>query len=148
MPQQKKHSSTRARANKVTTAATLSAPSGDIPGMPTATEWHPEAVSWWNDVWSSPMSPEWDDSDIHNVTVCALLYNDIWLADSAADRQKAAAEFRLQRKDLGLTPYDRRRLEWSIESAESAKDSGNARRNRQGAKQPSEADDPRLRLVQ
>ena len=148
MAQPKKHASTRARANKASTAATLKSPDREIPAMPEVVEWHPEAVAWWNDVWSSPMSPEWDDSDIHNVTICALLYNDVWLAESASDRQKAAAEFRLQRKDLGLTPYDRRRLEWSIESAESAKDSGKARRSRQGAKQPSQTDDPRLRLVQ
>lgn len=148
MAQPKKHASTRARANKAPTAATLKSSGEEIPAMPEVVEWHPEAVAWWDDVWSSPMSPEWDDSDIHNVTICALLYNDVWLAESASDRQKAAAEFRLQRKDLGLTPYDRRRLEWSIESAENAKDSGKARRSRQGAKQPSQADDPRLRLVQ
>lgn len=116
--------------------------------------WHPEAVRWWNDVWSSPMSPEWDESDIHNVTICALLFDDIWSAPTAKERKDAASEFRLQRKDLGLTPYDRRRLEWTIETAAEATDRGNARRQDsahsepRGAQQPAEAEDPRLALVQ
>lgn len=87
------------------------------------------ARQWWDDVWSSPMSPEWDDSDLHNVILCAMLYNDIWMAETPKDRKDAAAEYRLQRKDLGLTPYDRRRLEWTIETASEAREKGEKRRS-------------------
>lgn len=149
MPQPKKHASVRARANKASTAANLK-PVADpeIPPMPSGPEWHPEAVAWWTDVWSSPMSPEWDDSDIHNVVICALLYNDVWRAETAKERKDAAAEFRLQRKDLGLTPYDRRRLEWAFEQADGAKAQGEARRKGQVSAQPAAAHDPRLALAQ
>lgn len=130
MPAQKKDASVRARRNKSTSRATLTGGTRNVPPMPTGPTWHPEAVRWWHDVWSSPMSPEWDESDEHNVILCALLYNDIWIAESAKERKDAAGEFRLQRKDLGLTPYDRRRLEWTIESADEAKERGDQRRAR------------------
>jgi len=131
MPAAKKDPSVRARRNKTSTRATLTtAGSREIPPMPTSTAWKPQTEAWWDDVWSSPMAPEWDESDVHNVILCALLYNDIWCAETARDRKEAAAEYRLQRKDLGLTPYDRRRLEWTIEQADDAKDRGRQRRER------------------
>jgi hypothetical protein len=37
------------------------------------------------------MSTEWHDSDIHNVFVCAMLYDDMWTGDTPTARQKAAA---------------------------------------------------------
>jgi hypothetical protein len=131
MPAKKKDPSVRARRNVATTASKLTAGARDVPDMPAGPIWHSETVRWWNDVWSSPMSPEWDESDEHNVILCALLYNDIWLAETAKERKDAAGEFRLQRRDLGLTPYDRRRLEWTIESADEARDRGRQRRARQ-----------------
>jgi hypothetical protein len=82
------------------------------------------------------MAPEWDASDVHNVTICALFYNDLWTAESSTARREAASEFRMHRRDLGLTPLDRRRLEWSIETADAAKDRGRQRRG----------DSPRERL--
>ncbi len=150
MPARKKDPSARARANKAATRATLVRDGRTVPDMPTGPEWHPETERWWVDVWSSPMSPEWDESDEHNVILCALLYNDIWTAESPKQRKDAAGEFRLQRRDLGLTPYDRRRLEWTIESADEAKDRGRQRRERRAADpKPAAAKDPRnvLRAV-
>lgn len=91
--------------------------------------WHLMTERWWKDVWRSPMSSEWDDSDIHNLYICLLLQQDMWTASTPKDRRDAAAEYRLQRKDLGLTPFDRRRLEWTIEQAEDAKDRGQRRRS-------------------
>lgn len=131
-----KDASVRARRNRSSTrralqprsAAALKVIEGEIPELPEGMAWHPEVQRWWNDVWSSPMAPEWDGSDVHNVTVCALLMNDFWTATSATARREAASEFRMHRRDLGLTPLDRRRLEWTIESADEAKDRGQKRR--------------------
>lgn len=130
MPARKKHPSARARANKASTAATLrEKPAGTIPELPERAEsWHSQTFEWWVDIWSSPMSDEWHESDIHNAYICAIAYDDMWRSTSSTGRQKAMAEFRQQRAPLGLTPYDRRRLEWTIESAEEAKDRGAARR--------------------
>lgn len=132
MPAHKKDASVRARRNKAASAAKISAdPESRIPSMPAHPEgWHSEVVRWWEDVWSSPMAPEWDASDEHNVLLCALALNDVWTAESAKDRKDAMGEFRLQRQSLGLSPYDRRRLEWSIESADEARDRGRQRRER------------------
>lgn len=141
-----KHQSVRARRNKAATRAVLTESGQTVPAMPPGPRWHSEVVQWWSDVWLSPMSPEWDESDIHNVTICALLLNDMWEAETAKERKDAAAEFRLQRKDLGLTPFDRRRLEWTIESADAAKDRGRQRRSRQQTPPPPAANDPRQAL--
>lgn len=115
-------------------------------------DWHPQTQAWWNDVWTSPMAAEWDDSDLHNLFVLALLYDDIWSADTPKARKEASIEYRLQRADLGLSPYSRRRLEWTIETADEAKSRGEKRRRgtspipapSRGAGKP----DPRLHLVQ
>lgn len=150
MPAQKKDPSTRARRNTAPTAAKLQVVlAAEVPPMPSGVEWHPQAEAWWSDVWSSPMSPEWDESDLHNVTICAMLYNDIWRAETAKDRKDAASEYRLQRKDLGLTPYDRRRLEWTIETADEAREKGEKRRSKTPPKKPTAGADPRegLRLA-
>jgi hypothetical protein len=154
VPAQKKDPSVRQRRNKAPSAATLTKQTKPkvpaLPSHPTGYPWHPQAVAFWRDVWSSPMSPEWDpSSDQHNVLMCALLVHDIWSTESAAARAKAASEFRLQRASLGLSPYDRRRLEWTIEQADEAVEKGAQRRAakkapaRRGAKK---AADPRAHL--
>lgn len=114
-------------------------------------DWDPQTEAWWNDVWTSPMALEWDVSDLHNVVVVALLYDDIWAARTAKERKEALSEYRLQRADLGLSPYSRRRLEWTIETADEAKSRGEKRRGngrvsepkRTGAARP----DPRVHLT-
>lgn len=153
MPARKKDPSVRARRNKSATRATISAPSDvEIPELPEREQgWHKLTAEWWTDVWSSPMSAEWDDSDLHNVLIAAAVYDDMWRAETAKERKDAAAEYRLQRVDLGLSPYSRRRLEWTIESADEAKERGQQRRARRSTPVAPTApdDDPRnvLRAV-
>ena len=101
-------------------------PTPRLPARPSG--WHSQTESWWADIWASPMSNEWHESDIHNLFVCAMLYDDMWCGETATARQKAASEFRQQRAVLGLTPYDRRRLEWTIEVADESKARGEQRR--------------------
>jgi hypothetical protein len=104
-----------------------------------ASDWHPETLAWWEDLWSAPMASEYHSSDRHALFLLAVLMDDFWLSPST----KLASEIRLQRQAFGLTPYDRRRLEWTIESTEEAKDRGQQRKTRQGAVQPKPAADPR-----
>lgn len=123
-----------------------------VPPMPERPDgWHEQTKVWWRDVWSSPMSDEWHESDIHNVIVCAMLFDDMWRADTPTARTKAASEFRQQRAMLGLTPYDRRRLEWTIETADEMKAKGERRRtgaapSGSAAKKPAAKKDPRAGL--
>lgn len=154
MPAQKKHPSARRRRNVASTASTLSRDHDlEAPVLPERDQgWHDMTREWWGDIWSSPMSPEWDESDVHGVFVLAAIYDDIWRGETTRDRKEAAGEFRLQRKDFGLTPYDRRRLEWTIEQADEAQAKGRKRRNdaeRKPAPPPASSGDPRgvLRAV-
>lgn len=148
----KKHSSARSRRNKASTASMLSplieGEFRSIPKPPDGVAWELRTLDYWSRLWESEMTPEWLESDYDNVVICAELYNDFVIAETAKDRKDAAGELRLQRKMLGLDPLSRRSLEWTIEGAEAAKDRGKSRRTAQSAPQPAAGDDPRLTLVQ
>lgn len=149
MPAAKKHPSTRARANRAATAATLSnVVAGPVPDLPGVREWSPLTLDWWGDLWRSPMSSEYHESDRHQVVVLAMLMDDFFTAESRTMRTAISAEIRQHRTAFGMTPYDRRRLEWTIEQAEESKDRGAQRRQR-SAPQPAAGSDPRsvLRAV-
>jgi hypothetical protein len=146
-----KHQSVRARANKTSTRATLTERTEDeleefeIPALPprhvlkrkdgqeyyVEEPWHPLTLEWWVDIWESPMSGEFHSSDPNKDT---------------------HAEVRLAQKDYGLTPMDRRRLEWTIESADKARADGDKRRAAAAPPKPPSADeqdktkDPRIAL--
>lgn len=153
-----KDPSIRARRNKSTTRSTLASqvPKGDRPALPVRADvktgldvpWHPLTVAWWEDVWSSPMAPEWAQSDSHGILVLAQLIDDYWTAGNRTARTEIAAEIRLQRQGFGLSPLDRRRLEWQIEQTDAAKAQGTARRTARsaGVKQPVSKADPRRGL--
>jgi len=75
-----------------------------------------------------------------------MLMDDFFTAESRTMRTTISAEIRQHRTAFGMTPYDRRRLEWTIELAEDAKDSGKTRRNRSSNAQPTPGADPRAAL--
>ena len=121
-----KHASARARRNRHATTASLHAPEPgevDVPDLPRRTEgWHSMTQSWWADLWASPMAAKYDDSDQHGLLMLAALIDGLWRAKTAQDRLAAAAEVRLQGARYGLSPIDRRRLQWEIERAEPVQD--------------------------
>lgn len=152
-----KHISARASARKATSRATLFEIPPDevvVPELPRRFDaegepllWRLETQDWWHDIWSSPMSSEYHKSDIHGLYRAAVLVDDFWRKPSI----QTSAELRQVLKDYGMTPLDRRRLEWTIESAEAAKDRGAKRAAAQsgsnGAQQPDVGDDPRLSIA-
>lgn len=119
-----------ARRNKTATRATLPRDHKVVaPKLPTReTKWHAQTVEWWADIWASPMAPEFERADLHGLFVLADLVDAFWTAETPKERTALAAEIRLQRRDFGLTPLDRRRLQWEIERAEDAQDRGQRRR--------------------
>lgn len=130
MPRLPKHPSTRARRNKVAGARTLSAVHDvETPELPEIddVEWHDMTLWWWEDIWSSPMAPEYDESDIHGLFMLAMLVNAFWSEPSTT----LMSEIRLQGQRFGLSPIDRRRLQWEIEQGEKAEESTRQRRNEQ-----------------
>lgn len=136
-----KHASVRARQNKTSTASTLRLVHDvKAPDLPDG-QWHEMTEAWWRDVWASPMAPEYDDSDRHGLFILAMLVNEFWERPT----REAAAEIRLQRQAFGLTPIDRRRLQWEIEKADEATERG-SRRRAAVPKAVKKADDPRTAL--
>lgn len=107
----------RQRANKASTRATLTAsdlPVSGVPDMGTleSEEWHPLAVAWWEDVWSSPMATQYVKADRHTLYRLLLMVQEYWMrpnTELSKDIDKAQQAF-------GLTPLDRRRLEWIVEN--------------------------------
>lgn len=62
------------------------------------------------------MAGEYLRVDLHGLYRLAVLVDDFWKAPS----DKLAAEIRLQQQAYGISPYDRRRLEWFVVQAEDA----------------------------
>jgi hypothetical protein len=117
-----------ARRNRSATRATLVVDPGlETPDLPTRL-WHEQTRAWWRDVWSSPMAPEYDDSDRHGLFALAVLVDDFWRTGDSKLRKEIAAEIRQQRQCFGLTPIDRRRLQWEIERTDEAQERGRQRR--------------------
>jgi hypothetical protein len=125
MPPLPKPAATRQRRNKAETAAKLIPfPTGasKVPPLPAwpapDREWHPMTLAFWTDVWSSPMASEFLESDVHGLVMLATLVDAFWVSPS----EKLAGEIRLQRQCFGLTPIDRRRLQWEVERVDEAQD--------------------------
>ena len=170
-----KHQSVRARSNTKSTRATLSEPAAAVVIPPlhkryseeeyqhddcagysrtkirkVLIPWHPQTIAWWNDLWPSPMASEWHSSDIHGLYELAQIKDNFWNTADLKAQTAAHAEIRLSQKDYGLTPMDRRRLEWTIESSEEAKAKGDKRRAQDSPMAPPADDeglDPRLYIV-
>lgn len=139
----------RARGARASTRAKLSADHDiEAPPLPEDFGWHPLTRRWWNDIWSSPMAPEYAAMDINGLFRVAMLMNDFWLADTP--KQRAEIQVRLEKADadFGTNPLARRRLEWQIETTEDSKAKG---RKRRGVDSPKPVvdpgSDPRLKLV-
>lgn len=125
----------RRRRNKVAGARTLvpvDAGALEPPQLserPDGASWHPAAVAYWNAIWQSPMSTEFDASDVHSMVRLLDLVHTYWHLAAREVRTKVllAAEIRLESQNFGLSPLDRRRLQWEIERAESAQADGRRR---------------------
>jgi hypothetical protein len=108
----------RQRRNRTTTQATLSlANLGRVRApqlQPRDRLWHPLTRAWWKDVWHSPMATEFLQADLHGLYRLAVLIDSFWLQPS----KDLAAEIRQEQTAYGLTPIDRRRLQWEVERVE------------------------------
>lgn len=159
MPQPKKDPSLRARSNKATTAKSLDrADTHKVPALPAPPDkfgddgelaprnWHPQTIEWWTTIWESPLPGAWESFDTPTLYMLALLVNDIWTAKTSKDRKDALSEYRLQRRDFFIAPYDRLRGEIVFADAADARE--RTARRQFSAVQPSTADDPRNILGQ
>lgn len=146
-----KPSALRQRRNKATTKASLpsaaAAANNPVPELPPRQDgaaWHPRVVEWWESVWRSPMASEYLDADMRGgLYLLADLYQIRWTAASPAALIEAAKEIRLQSVAFGLTPIDRRRLQWEVEKGGEAAERTGRRKN---PKTAAETKDPRAVL--
>ncbi|MGV9331054.1 phage terminase small subunit [Nocardia sp. NPDC003726] len=139
MPPLPKHPSLR-RGHRSHAARAILYPveSPVVPELPDYCDWHPAVLDWWTDAWSSPMVPEWTESDRHTLVMAARLMQLVWGDDVASTpRTTAATEVRLLLRECGLTPMSRRTLQWEVSRAEAAVERTERRRAAQW--------DPRLR---
>lgn len=117
MPPLPKPPELRQRRNKSATAAVLDgAVRVRVPKLPQREGhvWHALTTAWWRDIWRSPMAPEFLKADYHGLYILAELVDRFWTEPS----EKLAAEIRQQRQCFGLTPLDRRRLQWTVQRVE------------------------------
>jgi hypothetical protein len=144
-----KDPSVRARNNKHSTHAVLRAvPDFPVPQLPDDRDWHPRTTQWWDDLWSSPMGPEYDHSDVHGLIQLAELVDLYNITDTPGAKIRLAAEIRQQRTCFGLTPIDRRRLQWTIDQGEEAEERTAKRRQaRVASTRSKDGDDPRALLA-
>jgi len=87
-------------------------------------------VTWWHAVWTSPMAGEYLPADQHGLLMLAVLVDAFWRQPKVS----LAAEIRMAGREFGLSPLNRRRLEWAIEKAPAPTPA------------PSKQRDPRLHL--
>ena len=98
-------------------------------------------LQWWDSVWHSPMAAEYLEADKDGLYMLARLHQDFWTAKTRKERQQAASEIRQQGVRFGLSPIDRRRLQWEVEKGEQASQRTETRRRTRSA--PAAATDPR-----
>jgi hypothetical protein len=134
----------RQRRNRSASAATIETSERAVDKAPplgphpdSGEKWHRRTREFWRDVWASPMVGEYLKADTNALLMLAVLVDRFWKKPDAT----LAAEVRRQREAFGLTPIDRRRLQWEIVRTEEAE---KKRRSRPAA--PTPATDPRQAL--
>lgn len=138
---------TRQRRNKGPGARTLSAdgPKVEAPPLPPRDGgWSTMTATFWRDVWASEIAPELIQVDRHGLFVLAELVEQFWEDPDP----KLAAEIRLQRQNYGLSPMDRRRLQWEVDRVTEAREK-RKKRDERADKVKRKRTDPRkvLRMV-
>ena len=106
----------RRRRNVQVTAAKIAAPVLEvIPELPARgrKKWHTFTLAWWKSVQTCEMRNEYLESDLHGLYILADMIDTYWKATRG--KASLAAEVRQQAMRYGLSPIDRRRLQWNID---------------------------------
>lgn len=139
-----KEPSKRARGNKTSTKAVLSAVvDHEVPPMPDPKDWlsrpivdgeemsletgeidwSPAVKKWWTTIWESPMSNEYHESDTAQLHLaCFYLHQVTNPYIKMAERLSAAKAHEGCVRNFGLSPMSRRSLQWEIERVNEAQD--------------------------
>lgn len=100
-------------------------------------------MAWWASVWRSPMAGEYLNADMMGgLYLLADLHQLRW-ESKGRDLIAASAEIRLQEVRFGLSPIDRRRLQWDVEQPDVPAVASQARKTKRPARKRSKKKDPR-----
>lgn len=130
----------KTRTNRTSTNAKLYAlDDPDIPEMPNPDHyiprtdgqpaaWNPAVATWWIDIWSSPMSAEFSQSDIHGLYLgCKQLHESLNSHNKATEQAAFMTKFEQTIRNFGLNPMSRRSLQWEIDRGSEAETRTKAR---------------------
>lgn len=120
MPAKLKAPATRQRRNKVSTAAEIPLqPLDRCADLPThRKEWHPFVVKFWGRIWDSPMAAEFCQEDYFLLAVAFEGLQAFLEKPSIGGARVVSQTF----APFGLTPLDRRRLNWTFRRPEEPKE--------------------------
>lgn len=108
------------------------------PGM--ETDWAEPVKLWWNSIWTSPMSSEFVESDIHGLYVaCVYLHESLNPYYKLTDRIKSMQAFESTIKNYGLTPTARESLRWQVAQGTQAQNRTDQIRSQQKAETRTQA---------
>lgn len=131
----------RAASTRATLPTAAKAAEQEVPPLPPKKgDWHERVTVWWERIWTSPMATEYLEADKPGLEMLAMLHQAFWTARANKDRFRFAAEIRQQEVRFGLSPIDRRRLDWTIEQGEAAAAKTRARRQKKQPKRASKKD--------
>lgn len=115
-----KPESLRQRRNKKVGSAMLEASNmgENVPELPNpdGRVWHPLTLKDWNQWWTSEVASRYLPIDVSGLGQLAVMTDEFYKQPDVSKMQ----EIRMQRKDFGLTPLDRSRLQWEVVRAEEA----------------------------
>lgn len=78
-------------------------------------QWAKPVQDWWQSIWTSPMSSEFVDSDIHGLYMaCVYMHESLNPYIRVADRIKNAQAWESTIAKYGLTPTARESLRWQV----------------------------------
>jgi hypothetical protein len=97
-----------------------------LPPHPQGEKWKPLALKTWIDLWHSPMSSQYVEADIPGLFRMVILTQAFLNQPTVG----VSAELRQLSFNYGLSPMDRRRLQWTIVKSEEAVAQAETRRSR------------------
>lgn len=77
-------------------------------------EWHALTVAWWKDVTRSPMATHFLQADFDELFTLVELVDQFWWDPQGKRSLELAKAIRLGGARLGLSPMDRKRLQWEV----------------------------------
>lgn len=138
-----KSAKTRQRRNRVSTAATRTAPAWEVPDLPALggrAQWHELTQAQWDAMRTGPFADEYLPQDFGSMVRLARLWDAANKLRKPEGLAKLMGEIRLQEARFGCSPTDRRRLQWEVERGEEAEERTRTRRQRKTAAEAVEED--------